>query len=173
MAGVGQGVAAAMPQHVGRSLGHGLLHRLGLGPSRCFRTLAARLNCDIMLLMRSQSVIPRKKRGPPATGKGTPVMVRLQPSLLTRLDLWIEGRGPFSRPEAIRRLLEQALPVAPSIGPVKGGSRRKAAEIAGRTIDQLGDQAATGEERARRKRRLIKGPREFRDVRSDQPKRKG
>ena len=29
--------------------------------------------------------------------------------------------------------------------------------------------AATVEERAHRKRRLIKGPREFRDVRGDQP----
>jgi hypothetical protein len=32
--------------------------------------------------------------------------------------------------------------------------------------------AATVEERAHRKRRLIKGPREFRDVRGDQPKKK-
>jgi hypothetical protein len=36
----------------------------------------------------------------------------------------------------------------------------------------LGDQNATVEERAHRKRRLIKGPRQFRDVRDDQPKRK-
>jgi hypothetical protein len=45
--------------------------------------------------------------------------------------------------------------------------------MAGRAIDQLGDQTATVEERAHRKRRLIKGPREFRDVRGDQPKKKG
>jgi hypothetical protein len=32
--------------------------------------------------------------------------------------------------------------------------------------------AATVEERAHWKRRLIKGPREFRDVRGDQPKKK-
>jgi hypothetical protein len=69
-------------------------------------------------------------------------------------------------------MLEQVLAAAPSIGSVKAGSKRKAAQMAGRTIDQLGDQAATDEERAHRKRRLIKGPREFRDVRGDQPKRK-
>src|ERR1700719_1624712 len=105
--------------------------------------------------MRRQSVIPRKKRGPPATGKGTPIMVRLQPSLLAQLDKWIGGESDrLSRPEAIRRLVEQALAVAPSSGSVKAGSRRQAAEMAGRTIDQLSDQTATDEERAHRKRRL-------------------
>ena len=87
-------------------------------------------------------------------------MVRLQPSLLTRLDQWIdEGKGTLSRPEAIRRLVERALaPAAPS-GPAKAGSRRKAADLAGQAIDTLGDQTGTVEERAHRKRRLIKGPR--------------
>ena len=46
-------------------------------------------------------------------------------------------------------------------------AKRKAAKMAGREIDRLGDQAATREERARRKRRLIKGPREFRDIRKN------
>jgi hypothetical protein len=49
-------------------------------------------------------------------------------------------------------------------------SQRKAADMAGREIDRLGDQAASSEERAQRKRRLIKGPREFRDLRGDLPK---
>ena len=44
-------------------------------------------------------------------------------------------------------------------------AKRKAANMAGQEIDRLGDQTATREERARRKRRLIKGPREFRDIR--------
>jgi hypothetical protein len=43
--------------------------------------------------------------------------------------------------------------------------------MAGREIDRLADQAATSEEQARRKRRLIKGPREFREMRGDLPKR--
>src|SRR5438874_2355305 len=85
---------------------------------------------------------------------------------VNRLYLW-------SRPEAIRRLLEQALPTAAPSAPAKAGSRRKATELAGRVVDALGDQTVTGEERAQRKRRLIKGPREFRDVRGDQPKKKG
>jgi hypothetical protein len=44
--------------------------------------------------------------------------------------------------------------------------------MASREIDRLGDQSVTNEERTRRKRRLIKGPREFRDVRTDRPKAK-
>jgi hypothetical protein len=43
-------------------------------------------------------------------------------------------------------------------------AKRKAAKMAGQEIDRLGDQTATREERARRKRQLIKGPREFRDI---------
>ena len=79
-------------------------------------------------------------------------------------------RKAYDFPDEGRRLVEQALG-APA-GPAKAGSRRKAAELAGRAIDSLGDQTATVEERAHRKRRLIKGPREFRDVRGDQPKKK-
>ena len=58
-------------------------------------------------------------------------------------------------------------------GAVRKRSRRKAAEMAAREIDRLGDQSTTNEERRRRKRRLIKGPREFREMRADQPKKEG
>jgi metal-responsive CopG/Arc/MetJ family transcriptional regulator len=60
--------------------------------------------------MARQSVISRKKRGPPPTGKGIPILVRLQPLLLADVDEWIVKPDiPFSRPEAIRRLIESAL----------------------------------------------------------------
>jgi hypothetical protein len=124
--------------------------------------------------MRRQSVITQKKRGPPATGKGELIGVRIQPQLMQRLDRWIVDHKPRpSRPEAIRRLLERALANAVPSVPTKAGGRRKAVELAGQAIDRLGDQTATVEERAQRKRHLIKGPREFRDVRGDQPKKKG
>ena len=98
--------------------------------------LASYLGCDIRVSMGRQTETPPKKRGPPATGKGEPILVRLQPAQLAALDAWM-GRqdARLSRPEAIRRLLEQALPSAPD------------------------------EERQRRKRRLLKGPKEFRDMR--------
>jgi hypothetical protein len=118
----------------------------------------------------------RKKRGRgrPPTGIGKPVGLRLYRDLEQRIDAWAKGQADRpGRPEAIRRLLEQALPTAAPSAPAKVGSRRKAADLAGQAIDSLGDQTATVEERAHRKRRLIKGPREFRDVRGDQPKKKG
>jgi hypothetical protein len=48
----------------------------------------------------------------------------------------------------------------------------KAADLAREVIDQHADRAATLEERESRKRRLLKGPKEFRDMRRDQPKTK-
>jgi hypothetical protein len=63
--------------------------------------------------MKRQSAAPPKKRGPPATGKGEPILVRLQPAQLAALDAWIARQdAQLSRPEAIRRLLEQALAVS-------------------------------------------------------------
>lgn len=54
---------------------------------------------------------PQKRgRGRPATGKGTPVQVRLQPDLLGALDKFIrEEKRDLSRPEAIRELLADNL----------------------------------------------------------------
>jgi len=59
-----------------------------------------------------------------------------------------------------------------SLGEMKSrepGSRAKraakAADMAGRKIDQLDDKSAPDEVRAQRKRRLIKGPSEFREMR--------
>jgi hypothetical protein len=60
--------------------------------------------------MGRQSVISRKKRGPPPTGKGVPILVRIQPLLLRTLDEWIGNQEvSITRPQAIRRLMEIAL----------------------------------------------------------------
>ena len=86
----------------------------GLEPSRRSSALAARLFCVITVSMARQTVITRKKRGPPATGKGELIGVRLQPPALAQLDVWIGDQADKpSRPEAIRRLLEQALSAQP------------------------------------------------------------
>jgi Arc/MetJ-type ribon-helix-helix transcriptional regulator len=102
------------------------------------------------------------------------VDVHLGSSILKILDKWRRKRRDLpSRAEAIRLLVERGLAgnttTARQLG--KRG-RRKAAELASREIDRLGDQTVTNEERTRRKRRLIKGPREFRDLRADRPKTK-
>lgn len=62
--------------------------------------------------MKKKTVIPqKKKRGPPATGKGEPVVVRMHSPMLANVDAWIaEQKQPFpTRPEAIRRLVEIGL----------------------------------------------------------------
>ena len=53
---------------------------------------------------------PRKKPGPPKTGVGHAVGVRLHPDLEARLDAWIARQAvPVTRPLAIRILIERAL----------------------------------------------------------------
>jgi hypothetical protein len=51
--------------------------------------------------------------------------------------------------------------------------RDSAREMAGSTIDGMIDAAAHADAQASRKRRLLKGPEEFRDVRVDRPRAKG
>jgi hypothetical protein len=54
----------------------------------------------------------KKKRGRPPTGIGPAVGLRLYPDLEARLDAWIakQSEPDLGRPEAIRRILDQALP---------------------------------------------------------------
>jgi Arc/MetJ-type ribon-helix-helix transcriptional regulator len=93
--------------------------------------------------------------------------VRLPPDLKSKISAWASRRDDKpSLSEAIRRLLERALAGTNAQRQRSKGSRRKATEMAGREIDRLlGDQSATGEERASRKRSLLSGPKEFRDMR--------
>jgi Arc/MetJ-type ribon-helix-helix transcriptional regulator len=123
--------------------------------------------------MKKQKVIPRKKTGPAATGKGEPVVVRMHQPQLEALDAWIaQQETPFpSRPEAVRRLVELAL--ANSKKQRARYSEKiaaKAMELAARAIDGLMDPSASADEKAVGKRRLLKGPSVFRDVRVDQKK---
>ena len=55
---------------------------------------------------------------------------------------------------------------------VRTGRAEKARALAGQEIDRLSDPSATEEERQSRKRRLLKGPKEFRNVRSKSGKRR-
>jgi len=50
-------------------------------------------------------------------------------------------------------------------------SYETATRMAGDQIDRLEDSSASSEEKVSRKKRLLKGPEEFRSARSDQPKR--
>jgi hypothetical protein len=54
--------------------------------------------------------------------------------------------------------------------PAQIENQDKAATLAGEAIDRLADRSATAEQRETRKRRLLKGPKEFRGARRDQRK---
>jgi hypothetical protein len=117
----------------------------------------------------SKSVV-RKKRGRPATGQDPVTAIRLSSELRKNVDAWaaIQIDDP-GRSEAIRRLVELGLASARRTG-ARTNKAAKASEMAGQEIDRLGDPSATDEERQLRKRRLIKGPNEFRHIRSKRTK---
>jgi hypothetical protein len=127
--------------------------------------------------MSTRDNMTTRKSRPKTTGEL--IGVRIQPEMLGTLDGWRRKQHDLpGRPEAIRRLVELGL-LANGPGEKKArepGSRAKraakAADMAGQKIDQLGDMSAPDEERAQRKRRLIKGPSEFREMRGDAPKSK-
>jgi hypothetical protein len=98
-------------------------------------------------------------------------MVRLQPSLLSGLDNWIaQQAGSPSRPEAIRRLLERAFAGKGGKPPPSKKAARKAEQMAARELEKLGSQSEAGTDLQQRKRTLIRGPKEFREIRADLPK---
>jgi hypothetical protein len=96
--------------------------------------------------------------------------MRVSDAFLRALDRW-RSKQPVkpSRAEGIRQLVMAAAPSSPRN---RKGAAQKASELAAETIEVLTDKQPAPE-RERAKRRLIHGPKEFRDVRADRPKRKG
>jgi hypothetical protein len=114
-----------------------------------------------------------KRRGRPVTtGTGTTIGVRMLDDRIAVLDAWIKKQNEvdLSRPEAIRRLVELGLTVKTRSAPSER-QRAAFADLASKAIDSLKVEAPD-DERASRKRRLLKGPEEFRDHRVDLPKAK-
>src|SRR6266853_2759008 len=114
------------------------------------------------------------RRGRPVTtGTGTTIGVRMLDDRIAVLDAWIakQKEPELSRPEAIRRLVELGLKGKTAVRPVsKPGRMLRAQELATKAIENIIDPAAPPEERAQRRRRLTKGPQEFREDRVDLPK---
>ena len=98
--------------------------------------------------------------------------IRMPPDELKSLDAWIKTQpAPRpTRPEAIRRLVKQALARGQPQQKRSKKAESKARDMARQELDRLGDASLPAEERERRKRRLTKGPSEFRDMRADLPK---
>jgi hypothetical protein len=116
-----------------------------------------------------------KKRGRPATGNAPLVGVRMTEEFQAEIVAW--ARMQLDVPAlatAIRRLVKIGLEANVTKRSVsKPGQKARAQELAAKTIDKMLDPVAPPEERAQRKRRLTKGPSEFREDRVDLPKAKG
>jgi hypothetical protein len=129
-------------------------------------------------MMKLLSRIEKRGRGRPPTNP-TSIHLTLAPGPLAAVDDWIERqKEPYSRPEAIRRLVELGL-TAKTKGRPKSedtkqrqDTKQRARELAGTAVDEMTDRAASPEDQASRKRRLVKGPEEFQNVRRDRPNRK-
>jgi len=107
-----------------------------------------------------------KKRGrPKTTGMGQLIGVRLVGDRLAALDAWIalQLQPRPSRPEAIRRLVEQALGATSKVPARMSSAKRAVGAVraeaqAGAEIDrQQRGSGQTEGEKASRKRRLLKG----------------
>lgn len=129
-------------------------------------------------MAKSNKVKP-KKRGRPATGKDPLMGFRASPEMRASVVRWAENQPDKpSLSEAIRRLVELGLPLktkgsAKSEDPVRSeGTKGRARELAGNTIDKLSDATASADDQAIRKRRLLKGPEEFQRIRVDRSSRK-
>jgi hypothetical protein len=119
-------------------------------------------------MMKSIKVEP-KRRGRPATGKDPLLTTRAPRETISAIEAWASKNG-VTRSEAIRRLVELGLTVRarkPKQAPAAGADRAK--ELASKAIDKMGDPTVHPDERAQRRRRLTKGPEEFREVRVDRP----
>ena len=113
----------------------------------------------------------KKKIGRPLTGVGTLVGQRWRDVQLEQIDQWRKAQPDLpGRAEAIRRLVELGLTASHrrKQAPVAGAVRAK--ELAATAIDKMSDGGATADDQANRKRRLLKGPEEFRHYRVDRAK---
>ena len=152
------------------------------------------------MMAKPISASAKRKGRPVTTGTGTTIGVRMLNAPLAALDSWIDKQKEpdLSRPEAIRRLVVLGLTVKakarstgrrpraalvadlaadtidslPSKPIAKPGHRSRAQELARDAIEKMGDPTASPEERDQRRRRLTKGPIEFRAARVDQLKAK-
>jgi hypothetical protein len=141
-------------------------------------------------MTKSIRVTPKKARGRPATGRDPHVTARMPTALIVEVEAWAVANDA-SRSEAIRRLVEIGLRAKPisservgrgrsldlgtmaKIEPAAKAARSsRAAELAAVAIEKMSDASAPADERDERRRRLTKGPPEFREVRVDRPKAK-
>jgi hypothetical protein len=98
---------------------------------------------------------------------------RADPATRAAIVKWAESQPDMpTLSEAIRRLVQLGLTMRTKSAPSER-QRAALADLASKAIDSLTvGTADSDEKKASRKRRLIKGPEEFREVRVDRPGKK-
>ena len=125
-------------------------------------------------MVKSRMVLPKpNKGGRPATGRDPVTAIRLSEEFRAAVDKWAakqDDKPP--RSEAIRRLVELGLTVKTKSkqAPVERATRAR--ELAAKAIEKISDPSASQEERTQRRRRITRGPQEFREDRVDLPETK-
>ena len=99
---------------------------------------------------------------------------RADPALRAAIVRWAEKQPDMpTLSEATRRLVELGLTVRTKAKQPSAARAVRAKELATKAIDKIIDPSPPPEERAQRRRRLTKGPSEFREDRVDLSKAKG
>ena len=110
----------------------------------------------------------RAGAGRPATGRDPVMAIRFPPKLRGAVTKWAEKQADAPKiSEAVRRLVEAGLTVNAAPKQSSDDQKARAKQMAGGTIDRMADTSATTNDQENRKRRLLKGPEEFRNVRID------
>jgi hypothetical protein len=120
-----------------------------------------------------RSIPVNKKVGRPKKKGGVhPVSaVRLAPEISIAVDDWASKQPDRpGRSEAIRRLVEIGLTVKKKSSPTNQMRADRASDLAAEALASLSVGAPDTAEQADRRRRLTKGPLEFREARVDLPK---
>jgi hypothetical protein len=124
-------------------------------------------------MKRSIKKLMPKKRGRRAIGRDPIMTLRMPKELIVTVEGWASHQPDKpARSEAFRRLVELGVAASAMSASPSPQARAKAAEMAREELDRLVDKSVPAEEQATRKRRLIKGPTEFRDIRKDRPGKK-
>jgi len=118
--------------------------------------------------MKKLIKVEPKRGGLPST-RDRHVTARMPSTLIAEVEAWAIA-SDANRSDAFRQLVELGLARSKSAGPISAKSAERARQLAAKTIDGLVDAAAPVEETANRKRRLLKGPEEFREMRVDSGK---
>jgi hypothetical protein len=123
-------------------------------------------------MAKSIAVKPKKRGRPPSGGRDPFFGIRIPTALMQAVDRWAKTNGAATRSEAFRKLIEFGLSGHESDRPTSELMAEKAAGLAAQAIEKATDKSQPAEEQKTRKRKLISGPSEFREIRRDQPKRK-